>query len=207
MYSDAFAPSTLLERISSLMSQDSDYYSLVKSLVKRENELRRSEKHLQAMSERERKADDEWMEEAELIQRAVVREAPDFIKYFNGDEQAAVVALQNAQWDFPEFSIPGKYNRCAMGLLIEGDAVPNDIMLADFDPTVAPAQALRVSSCGSAARSGASPGDSVSKLKAHAIDPKGEAKSWPLRSLRDRCRDLYRSHGKRWALLMAGSTS
>jgi len=75
------------------MSTDSEFYSLVGSLVKKENDLRRSGLRLGAMQARERRGDTEWMDEASLIQREVVTASPRFLSYFGGRIGTAIAAL------------------------------------------------------------------------------------------------------------------
>lgn len=206
-YADGAASQDLLERVAHLMSTDPKYYSLIGSLVKRENDMRRSEERQVAMHSRESTAASEWMDEATEIQKMVVAESPEFLAYFGGSERLALAALRNAQWDFPEHSIAGKHNRCAWGLLQEGDGVPCGVQLADFDGKVEPADAIRIfhSPAGSGASAAVEKGG-LSESKTDAPAPIEEHR-WKYASLRQRCSDLWRRDGRRWAILAAGSAS
>mmetsp|Transcript_18373 Transcript_18373/g.42549 ORF Transcript_18373/g.42549 Transcript_18373/m.42549 type:complete len:148 (+) Transcript_18373:1181-1624(+) len=113
------------ERNETHESTDKDEEEVLVQMLKREDELRRSSRYLDAMEVAEESADSEWMDVAVEIQHQVIQEFQ--------PTSLTVHDLRLAALRHPELCFWVRHNRARPGHLRVGDVAPNVVVRRALD--------------------------------------------------------------------------
>lgn len=104
--------------------KNDDVEAILKSMVQRENDLRRIPQMQKEMEVAETKPDQDWIDIAVKIQKQVITEFQALYPHLN----LTIVDLRRAAKRYPEIAFWVKYNRAKKGSLSVGDNAPNLVL-------------------------------------------------------------------------------